>query len=252
MKKKGEEERQALFRQALQGKKIPVLTLDNKWYRLLTEENRAEVSDLEGQLNDLLKRQGKLNAETKDIKKLKKKLMKDIVSLADEAEQSPSKELTQKIEQNKKLVEECNERMEEYQDELMELPREIEQMNFQLMLLTMDCCYQTMQENRGFIQEIAEWVTQIRVELKKRLIRKQEMEQRNHAIYSYMHDVFGAEVIDIFDMQYMENMENMEYASPDEKLSSREGNSEEEGQSKEGSRSGEKNSREALDNSEEL
>ncbi len=196
-----------------------------------------------------MKRQGKLNAETKDIKKLKKKLMKDIVSLADEAEQSPSKELTQKIEQNKKLVEECNERMEEYQDELMELPREIEQMNFQLMLLTMDCCYQTMQENRGFIQEIAEWVTQIRVELKKRLIRKQEMEQRNHAIYSYMHDVFGAEVIDIFDMQYMENME---YASPDEKLSSREGNSEEEGQSKEGSRSGEKNSREALDNSEEL
>ena len=81
------------------------------------------------------------------------------------------------------------------------------------------------------------------------MIRKQEMEQRNHAIYSYMHDVFGAEVIDIFDMQYMENME---YASPDEKLSSREGNSEEEGQSKEGSRSGEKNSREALDNSEEL
>ncbi len=52
MKKKGEEERQALFRQALQGKKIPVLTLDNKWYRLLTEENRAEVSDLEGQLNE--------------------------------------------------------------------------------------------------------------------------------------------------------------------------------------------------------
>lgn len=40
------------------------------------------------------------------------------------------------------------------------------------------------------------------MELKKKLVRKQEMEQRNHAIYSYMHDVFGAEVIDIFDLQY--------------------------------------------------
>lgn len=204
MKNKGEENRQELFRQALQGKRIPILTLDNKWYRLLTEENRAVVAEVEEQLNNLLKRQGKLNGEVKDIKKLKKKLMNEIVSLADEAEQSPSKELTQKIEQNKKLVEECNERMEGYQDELMELPREIEQMNFQLMLLTMDCCYDTMQENTGAIQETAQWVTQIRVELKKRLIRKQEMEQRNHAIYSYMHDVFGAEVIDIFDMQYNE------------------------------------------------
>ena len=40
------------------------------------------------------------------------------------------------------------------------------------------------------------------MELKKRLIKKQEMEQRNHAIYSYMHDLFGAEVLDMFDLQY--------------------------------------------------
>lgn len=200
--KKESENREALFRQALQGKKIPILTLDNKWYRLLTEENRKEVSELEGQLNDLLKRQGKLNGETKDIKKLKKKLMNEIVSLADEAEQNPSQEVTQKLEQNKALVEDCNERMESYQDELMDLPRQIEQVNFQLMLATMGCCYETMQENDEKIQEIAQWVAEVRVELKKRLVRKQEMEQRNHAIYSYMHDVFGAEVIDIFDMQY--------------------------------------------------
>lgn len=45
-------------------------------------------------------------------------------------------------------------------------------------------------------------MTEVRIELKKRLIRKQEMEQRNNAIYSYMHDVFGAEVIEIFDMKY--------------------------------------------------
>lgn len=183
-------------------KKIPVLTLDNKWYRLLTEENRTEVSALEEELNALLKRQGKLNAEIKDIKKLKKKLMNEIVSLADEAEQTPGQDLTEKMEQNKKLVEECNERLENYQDELMELPKEIGQVNFQLMLDTMGCCYDTMQENTAQIEEIAQWVAEIRVELKKRLIRKQEMEQQNHAIYSYMHDVFGAEVIEIFDMQY--------------------------------------------------
>ena len=202
MKNKEDDSRKELFEQALKGKKLPILTLDNKWYKLLTEGARARVSDLEEQLNVLLKRQGKLNAETKEIKKLKKKLMTEIVSLADEAEQSPSGELTQKIEQNREMVKECNERLEGYEDELMELPREIEQLNLQLLLITMDCCYDIMQENAEATQEIADWATEIRIELKKRLIKKQEMEQRNNAIYSYMHDLFGADVLELFDMQF--------------------------------------------------
>ena len=190
------------FSRALEGKRIPVLTLDNKWYRLLTQEAKSKVSGLEEQLNELLKQQGKLNNEVKSIKKLKKKLMEEIVILVDEAGQDEDSENAQKIQQNKKLVEECNERLEEYQDELLDLPRQIDRVNYQLMLATMDCCYDTMQENGKEIDRIAQWVSEVRVELKKRLIRKQEMEQQNNAIYSYMHDVFGTEVIEIFDMQY--------------------------------------------------
>ena len=180
------------FSQALEGKRI----------RLLTEEARSEVSDLEGQLNELLKQQGKLNNEVKNIKRLKKKLMEEIVTLVDDAGQDEDSENGQKIQRNKNLVEECNGRLEEYQDELLDLPRQIDRVNYQLMLATMDCCYDTMQENRKEIDRIAQWVSEIRIELKKRLIRKQEMEQQNNAIYSYMHDVFGTEVIEIFDMQY--------------------------------------------------
>lgn len=202
MKHKEEENQREVFIRALEGKKIPILTLDNKWYRLLTEEARSRVSGLEEQLNDLLKLQGKLTNEVKDIKRLKKKLMNEIVTLVDETGQEEDSENARKIEQNKSLVEECNERLDARQDELLELPRQIDEVNFQLMLATMDCCYDTMQENARGIQEIGQWVSEIRVELKKRLIRKQEMEQRNSAIYSYMHDVFGTEVIEIFDMQY--------------------------------------------------
>jgi len=190
------------FSEALQGKKIPILTLDNKWYRLLDEETRRSVAGTEEQLNNLLKRQGKLNTEIKDIKKLKKKLMNEIVSMADEAEQTGSTELAKKLEQHKNLVEECNARMEEYQEELLDLPREIDRLNHELMLVTMECCYTTMQENTGKISELSEWVKNIRIELKKQLVRKQEMEQRNHAIYSYMHDVFGADVVELFDLKY--------------------------------------------------
>lgn len=208
MKSRENGEQRGNFSRALEGKKIPILTLDNKWYQLLTQEARIEVSDLEEQLNALLKRQGKLNNEVKDIKRLKKKLMEEIVTLVDEAGQEENSESAQKIDRNKKLVEECNERLEGYQDDLLDLPRQIDQLNYQLMLATMDICYDTMNENRQEIDQIARWVSEIRVELKKRLVRKQEMEQRNNAIYSYMHDVFGAEVIEIFDMQHEKEEQN--------------------------------------------
>lgn len=202
MKKEVDESKKESFVRALEGKKIPILTLDNKWYQLLDSESRARVQELETQLNALLKRQGKLNNEVKDIKKLKKRLMDEIVSSMGEEEQNDDGENGQKAEQNKRLVEECNEKLENCQDELLDLPREIERSNFQLMLATMDCCYDSMAENSEVIRETEEWVAEIRVELKKRLVRKQELERHNHAIYNYMHDVFGAEVVDIFDMHH--------------------------------------------------
>lgn len=202
MKHEEDERRRELFEQALKGKHIPILTLDNKWYQLLNEEAREGVAQLEGELNDLLKQQGRLNNEVKEIKRLKKRLMGEIVSLMGEDEQGEDSESIQKTEQNKRLVEECNEKLENYQDELLEIPREIERVNFRLMLATMDWCYDMMAENNENIRQTEEWISEIRVELKKRLVRKQEMEQHNHAIYSYMHDVFGAEVVDIFDMHH--------------------------------------------------
>ena len=198
--------KQSEFETALEGKKIPLLTLDNKWYKLLSKVGREDLKPIEDKLNDLLKRQGKLNTETKDIKNLKRKLMKDIVTLVDEMDQTGNKSLEKKIDENKRLVEDCNKKMEAYEDELIEIPREIERLNKQLMLYTMESCYETMQDNTDDIEEITEWVTKVRVELKKNLVRKQEMEQKNHTIYSYMNDIFGADVVNLFDLRYNPEM----------------------------------------------
>lgn len=192
-----------IYEQALAGKRVPVLTLDNNWYKLFTDlAELPRIQEKEKQLNELVQRQGQLNVDSKNIKKLKKKLMDEIVPMANELGQKYSKSLEKKLDDHKRLIEECNEKLEEYQDELMDLPRQIEQVNHALMLLTMSYCYESMQENTRQIVEIAQWVKNIRIELKKNLVRKQEMEYQNRQIYSYMHDLFGAEVIDLFDMQY--------------------------------------------------
>lgn len=192
-----------VYEQALAGKKVPVLTLDNKWYKLFRNlADEPQIKALETQLNELVQRQGQLNVDCKNIRKLKKKLMEEIVPMANQLEQSYNKNVEKKLDENKRLIEECNEKFDEYQNELMELPVEIERVNHALMLATMEYCYDSMQENTHQIVEIAQWVKYIRIELKKNLVRKQEMEYQNRQIYSYMHDLFGADVIDIFDMQY--------------------------------------------------
>lgn len=194
------EKKVEFFSKALEGKRVPVLTLDSKWYRLLDELGRKAVREDENRLNELLRAQGKINSQIKDLKKVKKKLMDEIVPMVDEAELRP--ELEQQIAKNKELIEQCNQKMDDLKDSLLDYPAEIQRVNHELMLETMAYCYESIQENTTGIEEIEKWVTDIRIELKKRLIRKQEMEQKNHEIYSYMQDIFGAEVLDLFDMTY--------------------------------------------------
>ncbi|MCR5118240.1 MAG: hypothetical protein K6B44_01305 [Lachnospiraceae bacterium] len=186
-----------IFRPALTGKKIPIISLDNKWYKLMAGiEHTPEMKELEDKLKELLKRQGKINSELKEIKKQKAELMEDIVGVMD------SENSDEKQEEYKKKIDECNVKMDKYQDELLDLPKEINEVNMELMLDTMEICYDIIQENTDRIKEIADWITNVRIELKKNVVRKQECELKNQQMYSYMHDIFGAEVIDIFDMKY--------------------------------------------------
>lgn len=191
------------FEQALAGKKIPILTLDNKWHQLFTQtEQTAEIKEMEEALNELIKRQGKANTESKEIKKLKKKLMDEIVVLADEMGNNPTKKQEKDMADHKRLINECNEKMDAYEEELLELPREINQLNNKLMLATMESCYRRLQRNKEELAQIDAWLVSIRKELKKKVIRKQEKEAMNQQLYAYMHDIFGADVIELFDLKF--------------------------------------------------
>ncbi len=59
------------FEKALQGKNVPVLVLDNKWHRLFDYmEPDKTIRKMEQELNALLKKQGRLNTQLKDLKKV--------------------------------------------------------------------------------------------------------------------------------------------------------------------------------------
>ena len=188
------------YKSALAGKKIPVLTLDNKWHKLFTQaESTKEIANLTEQLNGFLRRQGKINNDIKERRKLKKKLMDEIVALM---EVQDSKAADKKKEENRRLIEKCNDELEDLEDEEPEVAAKIGELNDKLMLATMDSCYDRLKNNTAEFERLKEWVNQMRVELKRKLLRMQELDQANQELYSYMHDIFGADVIEIFDMKY--------------------------------------------------
>lgn len=198
--------RDEVYVSALSGRKIPILTLDHKWHQLFNQvHTNASIKKAEEELNALLKQQGKVNTETKDIKKIKSRLMNEIMKSMEDAE---NPETARKIEENKRLIEECNEKLEAYKEDNFELPKMIYEANRRLMILTMEACYEDIHENAEHIDEITEWIDNIRVELKKNMIRREEMKRRNQDLYAYMHDIFGADVIEIFDMKFGVNDEN--------------------------------------------
>ena len=190
------------FRAALSNKNIPLLVLDQKWHRLFAIHGKTdEIKEKEAKVNELLVQQGRANTELKKLKKIKNQLMDEIVQNMDD-EDDDSAEREKKRLENKKLIDEVNEKINEEEDLLLELPKEIKEVNESLMILSMDYFYSKLRVNQTEAKEIEDWIAQVRIDLKKNIIRKQNRTINNKEIYSYLHDIFGAEVLDLFDIQY--------------------------------------------------
>ena len=143
--------------------------------------------------------QGKYNNELKNLKKLKSKIMSNIVAnMGDDGDEKRDKD--------KQLIDEINEKADNIEGELIEIQKNIKAVNDRLMLLSMDYLSEKIEKNKLESKEIDDWIANIRVELKKNVIRKQNRDINNREIYSYLHDIFGAEVLDLFDIEYDDPM----------------------------------------------
>ena len=108
---------------------------------------------------------------------------------------------SKKMEEDRRLIDEVNQKIADNEDALLDIPKEITTTNDALMMETMTFCYEQLRENYHEAEEISDWIKKIRVELKKNIIRKQNREINNREIYAYMHDVFGKDIINLFDVK---------------------------------------------------
>lgn len=184
------------FLQTVQSLNLPILTLDPQWHALFVHVDKsAEVRRYEHQLTELLKEQGKLNSENKEMQGKKKILMNQIIynmSISDE-------ETVQRKNDQGNMIENINTQMVQNQDALSVLPEQIKQINALLLLATFRQVYVQVDANKKRLDTLNFDIASLRDQLSKMLLEKQDREDYNNEVFGNLKDLVGKEAVDIFE-----------------------------------------------------
>lgn len=189
------------FEEIVKGSRIPILILDNRWQQLFPDDQKpAHIKKLENNLLNAMKKQSRLGTDLKELQALKKKLMSEIVLNMNEVS-SDDKEgkRRKKLDKSQKLIIDINDRISRCMRETDDMPDEIKKANEELMLASVKVCYEKMHSNEHDIKLISDWIDRTRVELKRQVLIKQDKEEANQKIYTYLHDMFGPRFMEYFD-----------------------------------------------------
>lgn len=194
--KKRDQEFETAVREALNGKKVPILVLDQRWHTLFPQgEKPADIQALEDRLNELLRRQGFLVNDLKDLKKTKKKLMNGIVaSMGEEGANGEKKKKNQQ-----RLLLELKERIQKESDELMELPRKIKYANEELLTVGALYCFERLSNGDEELRELKEQIQHLREALNDKVEYKADLEESMDSAYALMHGLLGHDVMNLYD-----------------------------------------------------
>lgn len=193
MKKKSTTNIDSVLAAAVSDSNIPVLILDSRWHELFPPGEKPEsIVQLETVLENLLKEQGKLVNECKEMKRAKKKLMDGIVANMGNSSQKVSK-------QSQKLIVQMNERIEAGTNRIMELPALIREANERLLVEGVKIFYHNMKETEITLTELKKDIENLRISLEKKEQKKESMENQRDVMYSYIHDLLGPEMVELFD-----------------------------------------------------
>ena len=177
---------------------IPILTLDERWYHLITDKLKTdEIRYWEKRLNELLKKQGQVNNDTKEVKKIKTQLIQDVVDNMQDEDNDPKR--AKVMEKNQRLIQEAKDKINNLEDEALDIPRDIVDANRNLLIETVKVCYNKINSNKEDLEVLDKWINATRVKLKKNILIKQDKEEANNRMYSSMHDILGVDVMKELD-----------------------------------------------------
>lgn len=177
----------------LKRSRIPMLTLDIRWQQVFnTPDKSSKIAKLEKKVNEAMKSVGRVNNDKADLKKLKKKLMQEIMENMDSPENSRA---SKKVVKSRELIEEINDKLILLEDEELDLPDRLDEANAELALESMREIFDRYEDNRDDIETLEQWIRETRVELKKRVLLLEMKKEENEKMDKYLSDLIDGDII---------------------------------------------------------
>lgn len=186
----------------IRSKRLPLLTIDNGWHNLFSEGKTKEIERLEKELNDALKGQGKINDERQGLLELKHTLLQQIVENMNADDERTAK----KMAKSRDLIEEINDKLVLIEDRELDLPSTIRDANANLLMATMDRFCRKALANEREIEELEAIIDRARIEIKKKILQKEEKAEENEIIYKYLDKTVGRGIVDKYE-RYLKERE---------------------------------------------
>lgn len=173
--------------------RLPILTLDKKWHNIFNNNEKSDnIKALEEKVNQSLKNQGHINTKRDELKGLKKKLMKEIVSNMDAEENSRARK---KVTKSKELIEDINDELLLLESKELDAPVNLNMVNAHLGFASLEEMNDKIEDNEIDIENLDRWIEETRIELKKRILLREKKRDENEKIEKYIIDTFHPEVI---------------------------------------------------------
>jgi DNA repair exonuclease SbcCD ATPase subunit len=184
-------------------KSTHLLVLDAKWHELFKNRKPLRIQILEKELNELLKRQGKLTNELKEYQGLKKKMMDEIVQNMGGTYDDNDKKARRKLDSNRNYIEQINKKLVNHEKELSGIPDKINEKNKLLVSATMNSFYLTMLKKKERAAELENTVIELKAKIQSTILERDEAKEEHQRLYGYIHDVVGPSIIEQYDRYFI-------------------------------------------------
>lgn len=179
---------------------ISILILDERWNKLFEATPKtAAIERCEQKLKDLIKEEARLTAEKKEIAQSKKIHMDKIIKLTPEVYDKNDEDAKTEMQLSENEIKRINAKLIAIEDELDKMPDRIRNANLELLEQTVNVVYLKIRSAAKRIEGLDKLIEETRETLRSYIDEKESLAQDDTDIYSYFHDLLGADELERLD-----------------------------------------------------
>jgi len=183
--------------------KIPTLIYVPEWIQLFSGNKSRSMQKIIARLEALIARNKECDSELYNLEKRKKMVMNKILYLSKDINENNDKTALSKMEEAEKEIKEINRKISVLLEELESIPKQINDMNTQLLKETIKRAYELINESRSESEKCQEQVNDIRQKLAELIQKKADMEERVNKLYLFIHGMIGADEMESLDESFL-------------------------------------------------